>query len=115
MTIEKSRRRLTQTIFGFVWTAALVMCGTTTLAQSQDAPKEKTEVQQLKDQLKQLEQTVEQLKVQLKTIEESKKTEAAPVPERAAAAEAERVAAPATITPVAEKSQDDDNKKGEST
>src|SRR5436190_23713807 len=77
--------------FALVAIAFLLIPMHSGVAQTAEPPK--TEVQQLKERLQQLEQTVEVLKGQLKGIEDAKKT--------TDAATGEKVAAPVTTTPTA--------------
>jgi len=83
---------------------------TYTQAQTQEAPKETPEVQQLKERLQKLEQTVQDLKGQINAIEETKKKTLTPAIVEATYSESATPATPATP----EKSQDN-NGKGEST
>src|SRR5215217_7864085 len=74
--------------------------GASTVVCAQDTPTQTTDVQQMKDRLKQLEDTVRELKGQLDVIEEKKKTDTA---DAAAAASAtplpETPAKPAEVVP----------------
>ena len=76
-------------------------------AQAQDAPKQKTEAEQLKDRLQQLEQTVLELKGQLEALEDNQRNPQAKIVDAV-------YTTPATTTAVAPKPQDGE-KKGEST
>ncbi len=85
----------------------------TTAAQAQQQTPPTPEVQELKDRLKQLEQTVEELKSQIGVIEESKK-------KADQTASGEKIGAPATATTepsgtTAPAKPQDDSKSGEST
>jgi outer membrane DcaP-like protein len=70
----------------------LSMSGFYTLAQAQEPQKQTPEVQQLKERLRQLEQTVDEMKKQLESMEESKKTDAPA---------GEKISSPATTTSAA--------------
>ena len=65
-------------------------------AQTQEAPKETPEVQQLKERLQKLEQTVLDLKGQIDAIEETKKKSPTPAIVEATYSEPAPPAAPAT-------------------
>ncbi|HEY0432149.1 MAG TPA: DcaP family trimeric outer membrane transporter [Pyrinomonadaceae bacterium] len=76
-------------------------------AQAQDAPKQKTEAEQLKDRLQQLEQTVLELKGQLEALEDNQRNPPVKMVDAV-------YTTPATTTAAAPKPQDGE-KKGEST
>ena len=90
--------------------ALLLFASSSALAQTQEAAKPASEVDQLKQRLQQLEQTVTEVKGQIEAIE-TKKKDPAPVIIDAKYSE---TAAPAETTP-AEPTKPQDNGKGEST
>ena len=105
-TNQETHRKLAGLVFALI--ALLLVHESPTVAQTQTTTTQKSEVEQLKDRLQQLEQTVLELKGQINAAEESRKN---PTP----------VVMDATYTPAttstaaAAKPAQDSDKKGEST
>jgi hypothetical protein len=98
------RTRLIYLLLGVI--ALIAVQGRSAIAQSQAPSTQKSEVEQLKERLQQLEQTVQELKTQINAIEEKNPT---------STAAGETISAPAEVAATAEKPEQDDEKKGEST
>ena len=92
--------------------AALILFQSDTFAQTPEATKPSTEVEQLKQRLQQLEQTVSELKGQITAIEETKKNPTSAIVEATYSDSAAAPASSATAPAAAPKPQDT---KGEST
>ena len=93
--------------------AALILFQSATLAQTPEATKPTTEVEQLKQRLQQLEQTVFELKGQITAIEETKKK--SPTPSIVEATYSDSPSAPASFPTAPAAAPKPQDPKGEST